>query len=127
MVSERVSEEILPEIDTENEEEEQNEPTFLQGEVKKMQSSRTDSIDDISNMDLYKHIVDAISLDRSLSDDQDTVSFVTSDKLFCAWETDRNCPLKMKKGTEKQLTLTFEYCVVCQLVEIKQHLKKQID
>lgn len=127
MVSEKFSEEIPPEIHTEDEKEEQNEPPFLQSEAVKVQSSKTDSTDDISNMDLHKQIVDTISLNRPPSNDEATDSLLASDEMFCAWETHRNCPLKMKKGTEKQQSPTFEYCVVCQLVEIKQLLKKQVD
>jgi hypothetical protein len=127
MVSERVSEEIPQEIDTEDEEEEQNEPRFLHGEVNITPSSKVDSIDDTSNTDLYKRIVDTISMNKPLSKNTETISRVTSDKLFCAWEPDRNCPLKMNKENDEGLTPTFEYCVVCQLVEIKNQLKKRIN
>jgi hypothetical protein len=127
MVPEDVSEEVLPEIETEDFGEEQNRSEFMQSEAENMPAYETDSTDDISNIELYKQIVDAISLDKPPSYYHDTASLTASDKLFCAWEPERNCPLKMKKGNEKPLTPTFEYCVVCQLVEIKRHLKKQID
>jgi hypothetical protein len=127
MVSEKVSEDTLPEIEPEDEYEEQDESSYYEGEAEEEQSPKIDTYEDISNIDLYKQIVDAISLDKPRPSDEDTAALFASDDVFCAWEPERNCPLKSNENNEGPLTPTFEYCVVCQLVEIKHLLKKRIN
>jgi hypothetical protein len=90
------------------------------------QSSKETPIEDLSNIDIYKQIVEAISLQGPILDDESSM-MVVSDELTCMWETDRFCPLKMKKGTAKETTVTPNHCTVCQLIEIKKLLKKQVD
>ncbi len=98
-----------------------------------MQASDESELEDLSNLDLYKQIVDSISLDTPRSTEGGgSLKVIASDKvetneLLCIWESERNCPLKMKKDMGKNLTITPNHCTVCQLIEIKKILKERED
>jgi hypothetical protein len=103
----------------------QEEPVVEEDEIEELPSFDEGETDDPSNLDLYKQIVDSISLDTPRSTEGGTDQLIVSNELLCIWESERYCPLKMKKGVGKKFTVTPNHCTVCQLVEIKKILKEQ--
>jgi hypothetical protein len=75
---------------------------------------------------IYNQLVDTISQNKPITRDND-VAMELSHELICIWETYRYCPLKMKNRDKKKYKVSTGQCTVCQLVEIKQLLKKQVD
>jgi len=92
-----------------------------------MQASDESELEDLSNLDLYKQIVDSISLDTPRTTEGGESQQEGANELLCIWESERYCPLKMKKDAGKQLNVTPNHCTVCQLIEIKKILKERED
>ena len=106
------------------EEEISEEPVYDREEVEMAQPNESE-FDDISNLDLYKQIVDAISLEKSQS--QGEGSNISVSEVACAWEDDFPCPLKVNSKGSKKTIITPNHCMVCQLVQIKKILKEGQD
>jgi hypothetical protein len=122
MIPEKMEEEAPPESVEEELEEETEEAQMEQEIVYEEEAPLVESEDEI-----YNQIVETISLDRPDPEPKENVTMEVSDKLICTWETYRYCPLKMKNKDKKKFKVTPSQCTVCQLVEIKQLLKKRID
>jgi hypothetical protein len=122
---EQVEEEIPEYIEeeVEEEEEEMDDPGYDREEVQ-MALSNNRKRDDDKDSDLYKQIADVISKENPSSPVDSNVADV---KLMCSWEDDFPCPLKVNHDGSKELVITPNHCMVCQLLQIKKLLKERQD
>ncbi|UCE73370.1 MAG: hypothetical protein JSV56_10090 [Methanomassiliicoccales archaeon] len=76
----------------------------------------------LRSIDNNEKIYEEIGQKENMEADSDTI--VISTEMRCLWEKDRLCPMRMNERYGKEITLTPNHCIVCQLVEIKQLLNK---
>jgi hypothetical protein len=123
-IEEEVPEYIEEEIEQEVQEDIPDDPVY-EREVVQMAQQNDREDEEISDTDLYKQIVDTISMEDSPSGSGD--SDISVSNLMCNWEDDFPCPLKINSEDPKEITITPQHCMVCQLVQIKKILKEKQD
>ncbi|UCG68150.1 MAG: hypothetical protein JSV09_10015 [Thermoplasmata archaeon] len=128
-------------LDEETKEVEQKEsPSPPSEESETVSSPMADVLsEEDSPLDFYQQIEAAIALggpldtdeliieeEEEVKEDEKTMNEPSTNptKTRCLWERDRECPILKNKEPETDFTLTPNHCTVCQLIEIKNLLKK---